>query len=65
MAKLSPQARRWRTILVTVPIMVATSVVLYQRLVEGKPQRTIAKEAETIQRADGASKTRKQEDNEK
>ena len=37
-------------------------VVLYQRLVEGKPQRTIAKETEMIQRIDAASKTGKQDD---
>lgn len=39
--KLHPQARRLRTIIVTVPIMGATALVLYERLVLGKPQRTI------------------------
>lgn len=39
--KLYPQARRLRTIIVTVPIMGATALVLYERLVLGKPQRTL------------------------
>ncbi|KIM60501.1 hypothetical protein SCLCIDRAFT_123924 [Scleroderma citrinum Foug A] len=39
--KLHPQARRLRTIIVTVPIMGATALVLYERLALGKPQRTI------------------------
>ncbi|EJD01912.1 uncharacterized protein FOMMEDRAFT_157051 [Fomitiporia mediterranea MF3/22] len=47
---LSLQAKRWRTIIVTLPIIGATSrkavfslskVVLYQRLVMGTPQRTL------------------------
>ncbi|KAH8102080.1 hypothetical protein BXZ70DRAFT_930166 [Cristinia sonorae] len=38
---LSPQARRWRTIIVTVPIIAATSLVLYKRLVLGEPRRTL------------------------
>lgn len=57
---LSLQAKRWRTIIVTVPLIGATSrmhllyypvtlflihseliVVLYERLVQGKPQRTL------------------------
>ncbi|KAI0078029.1 hypothetical protein K474DRAFT_1660876 [Panus rudis PR-1116 ss-1] len=41
---LSPHARRWRTIIVTVPIIGATSLVLYQRLVQGKPRRTLPKD---------------------
>lgn len=60
MSGLSLQAKRWRTIIVTVPIIGATSreccefsrvcsiykcvlsiVVLYQRLVQGKPQRRL------------------------
>ncbi|PAV18261.1 hypothetical protein PNOK_0674700 [Pyrrhoderma noxium] len=46
--QLSLQAKRWRTIIITLPIIGATSFVLYQRLVQGKPQRTIARpEAET------------------
>ncbi|KAI6096023.1 hypothetical protein EDD16DRAFT_1501190 [Pisolithus croceorrhizus] len=39
--KLHPQARRLRMIIVTVPIMGATALVLYERLVLGKPQRTL------------------------
>ncbi|KIK35253.1 hypothetical protein CY34DRAFT_812306 [Suillus luteus UH-Slu-Lm8-n1] len=42
--KLPPQARRLRTIIVTVPIMGATAYVLYERLVLGKPQRTLPRE---------------------
>ncbi|KAI0342487.1 hypothetical protein BDW22DRAFT_1429320 [Trametopsis cervina] len=38
---LSPQARRLQVIIVTVPIIGATSFVLYQRLFEGKPRRTL------------------------
>ncbi|CAL1710106.1 unnamed protein product [Somion occarium] len=41
MSGLSRQAKRLRTIIVTVPIIGATSLVLYQRLVQGKPQRTL------------------------
>ncbi|OCH90180.1 hypothetical protein OBBRIDRAFT_731287 [Obba rivulosa] len=41
MAPLSPQARRWRTIILTVPIIGATSLVLYERLVLGKPRRML------------------------
>ncbi|KAF8558688.1 hypothetical protein OG21DRAFT_1504107 [Imleria badia] len=39
--KLHPQAQRLRTIIVTVPIIGATAYVLYERLVHGKPQRTL------------------------
>ncbi|GBE83356.1 hypothetical protein SCP_0504040 [Sparassis crispa] len=39
-ARLSPTARRLRTIIVTVPIIGATSLVLYNRLVLGQPRRT-------------------------
>ncbi|KAH9934107.1 hypothetical protein B0H21DRAFT_699394 [Amylocystis lapponica] len=54
-SKLSPQARRWRTIIVAVPIMGATSrafltrstVVLYRRLVLGEPQRTLPRDDPT------------------
>ncbi|OAX42243.1 hypothetical protein K503DRAFT_683823 [Rhizopogon vinicolor AM-OR11-026] len=42
--KLPPQARRLRTIIITVPIMGATAYVLYERLVLGKPQRTLPRE---------------------
>ncbi|KAH9834813.1 uncharacterized protein C8Q71DRAFT_126107 [Rhodofomes roseus] len=45
--KLSAQARRLRTIIVTVPIMAATSFVLYKRLVLGEPQRTLPR-TETV-----------------
>ncbi|OBZ76451.1 hypothetical protein A0H81_03107 [Grifola frondosa] len=44
--KLSPQARRLRTIIVTIPIMAATSLVLYERLVLGKPRRTVDRSPE-------------------
>ncbi|KAG1740402.1 uncharacterized protein EDB91DRAFT_1222722 [Suillus paluster] len=43
--KLPPQARRLRTIIVTVPIMGATAYVLYERLVLGKPRRTLPRES--------------------
>ncbi|KAH0831220.1 hypothetical protein J3R83DRAFT_13799, partial [Lanmaoa asiatica] len=39
--KLHPQAQRLRTMIVTVPIIGATAYVLYERLVHGKPQRTL------------------------
>lgn len=38
---LSPQARRLRTIIVSVPIIGATSFVLYKRLVLGEPRREL------------------------
>ncbi|ETW77504.1 hypothetical protein HETIRDRAFT_411690 [Heterobasidion irregulare TC 32-1] len=41
--KLSPQGKRLRTIIITIPIIVASSLVLYERLVQGKPQRTISR----------------------
>ncbi|KAH8112873.1 hypothetical protein DFH11DRAFT_1604359 [Phellopilus nigrolimitatus] len=41
--KLPLQAKRWRTIIVTLPVIGATSFVLYQRLVLGTPQRTLPK----------------------
>ncbi|KAI0292871.1 hypothetical protein BC826DRAFT_1105277 [Russula brevipes] len=44
--KLSPQGQRLRTIIVTVPIMAATSVVLYKRLVLGEPQRKLPRPGE-------------------
>ncbi|KAK7682810.1 hypothetical protein QCA50_014194 [Cerrena zonata] len=52
MSGLSLQAKRWRTIMVTVPIIGATSLVLYQRLVLGKPQRKLPQrdDAEGIKR---------------
>ncbi|KAI9567772.1 hypothetical protein HD554DRAFT_2173164 [Boletus coccyginus] len=40
-AKLHPQAQRLRTVIVTIPIIGATAYVLYDRLVHGKPQRTL------------------------
>ncbi|KAF9224879.1 hypothetical protein BS17DRAFT_702304 [Gyrodon lividus] len=40
-AKLHPQAQKLRTIIVSVPLMGATAYVLYERLVLGKPQRTL------------------------
>ncbi|KAN0111675.1 hypothetical protein V8E52_008236 [Russula decolorans] len=44
--KLSPQGQRLRTVILTVPIMVATSVVLYKRLVLGEPQRNLPRPGE-------------------
>ncbi|KIJ98672.1 hypothetical protein K443DRAFT_103608 [Laccaria amethystina LaAM-08-1] len=43
MAKLTLQQRRIRTIIWSVPIMAATSVVLYKRHVLGEPQRKLPK----------------------
>ncbi|KAI0649750.1 hypothetical protein C8Q79DRAFT_873425, partial [Trametes meyenii] len=40
-SKLSPQARRWRTIIFTLPIIGVTSFVLFKRLVLGEPRRTL------------------------
>ncbi|KAI0366512.1 hypothetical protein BV20DRAFT_1026019 [Pilatotrama ljubarskyi] len=40
-SKLTPQARRWRTIMFTLPIIGATSFVLYKRLILGEPRRTL------------------------
>ncbi|KAJ3504719.1 hypothetical protein NMY22_g17833 [Coprinellus aureogranulatus] len=39
--ELSPQAKRLKTIIVSLPILVAASVVYYKREVLGEPQRTI------------------------
>jgi len=39
--RLSPQGQRLRVIILTVPIMAATSVVLYKRLMLGEPQRQL------------------------
>ncbi|KAH9022170.1 hypothetical protein EDB85DRAFT_2151924 [Lactarius pseudohatsudake] len=39
--KLSPQGQRLRIIILTVPIMAATSVVLFKRLVLDEPQRKL------------------------
>ncbi|KAI0251889.1 hypothetical protein BJV78DRAFT_1207531 [Lactifluus subvellereus] len=44
--KLSPQGQRLRTIILTVPIIAATSVVLYKRLVLGEPQRKLPRPGE-------------------
>ncbi|TFK25429.1 hypothetical protein FA15DRAFT_668506 [Coprinopsis marcescibilis] len=38
---LSPQAQRLRTIIVALPILIASSVVLYKREVRGEPRRTL------------------------
>ncbi|KAA1474579.1 hypothetical protein DENSPDRAFT_841184 [Dentipellis sp. KUC8613] len=46
---LSPQAQRLRTIMITVPIIAATSLVLYQRLVQGKPQRTLPRPEDHVE----------------
>jgi len=40
-SRLSPQARRLRTIIISAPIMGATAFVLYKRLILGEPQRTL------------------------
>ncbi|KAI0037695.1 hypothetical protein FA95DRAFT_1684834 [Auriscalpium vulgare] len=42
--KLSPQGQRLRTIIVTVPIIAATSLVLYKRLVLGEEQRHLPRD---------------------
>ncbi|TEB32718.1 hypothetical protein FA13DRAFT_1790430 [Coprinellus micaceus] len=41
--ELSPQAKRLKTIIISLPILVAASVVYYKREVLGEPQRTIPK----------------------
>ncbi|RPD61812.1 hypothetical protein L226DRAFT_612208 [Lentinus tigrinus ALCF2SS1-7] len=45
-SKLPPQAQRWRTIIFTIPIIGATSFVLYKRLVLGEPRRTLPTDME-------------------
>ncbi|KAH6903187.1 hypothetical protein BKA70DRAFT_1301838 [Coprinopsis sp. MPI-PUGE-AT-0042] len=40
---LTPQAQRLRTIIVALPILVASSVVLYKREKLGEPRRTLPK----------------------
>ncbi|KAI0357705.1 hypothetical protein OH77DRAFT_1519078 [Trametes cingulata] len=45
-SKLTPQARRWRTIIFTLPIIGATSFVLYKRLILGEPRRTLPTDLE-------------------
>ncbi|KAF8128643.1 hypothetical protein EV363DRAFT_1170265 [Boletus edulis] len=47
--KLYPQAQRLRTIIVTVPIMGATAYVLFERLVHGKPQKTLPRRDDTYE----------------
>ncbi|TDL27810.1 hypothetical protein BD410DRAFT_781714 [Rickenella mellea] len=42
--KLSADGRRLRIIIVTLPIVVATSMVLYRRLVLGEEQRRIPRD---------------------
>ncbi|KAH9903259.1 hypothetical protein C8Q73DRAFT_721869 [Cubamyces lactineus] len=44
--KLSPQARRWRAIIFTLPIIGATSFVLYKRLILGEPRRRLPTDLE-------------------
>ncbi|KZP17378.1 hypothetical protein FIBSPDRAFT_1046896 [Athelia psychrophila] len=44
MAPLSPQGKRIRTIMVALPIMAATSFVMYKRLVLGEEQRLLPRE---------------------
>ncbi|KAF8480100.1 hypothetical protein DFH94DRAFT_692448 [Russula ochroleuca] len=44
--KLSPQGQRLRIIILTVPIIAATSVVLYKRLVLGESQRKLPRPGE-------------------
>ncbi|KAL7284750.1 hypothetical protein PYCCODRAFT_1436799 [Trametes coccinea BRFM310] len=46
-SKLSPQARRWRVIIFTLPIIGATSFVLYKRLILGEPRRTLPTDLES------------------
>ncbi|GJE93395.1 hypothetical protein PsYK624_095540 [Phanerochaete sordida] len=42
--QLSPQARRLQVIIVSAPIMGACAYVLYERLVQGKPRRTLPRD---------------------
>ncbi|KAG9308346.1 hypothetical protein JVU11DRAFT_12112 [Chiua virens] len=46
--KVHPQAQKLRIIIVTVPIIGATAYVLYDRLVNGKPQRTLPQRNSTL-----------------
>ncbi|KAI9060044.1 hypothetical protein FKP32DRAFT_1760629 [Trametes sanguinea] len=46
-SKLSPQARRWRVIIFTLPIIGATSFVLYKRLILGEPRRRLPTDLES------------------
>ncbi|GAA6033042.1 hypothetical protein JCM8097_000115 [Rhodosporidiobolus ruineniae] len=41
MSKLSPDGRRLRTIIITTPFVVASSILLYKRLFLGEEQRTL------------------------
>jgi len=41
---LSPQARRVRTIIVTLPIIIASSVILFKREVLGEQQRQLPRD---------------------
>ncbi|EAU83934.1 hypothetical protein CC1G_10339 [Coprinopsis cinerea okayama7 len=50
-APLSPQAQRLKTIIVALPILVASSVVFYKREFQGEPRRTLPNLSE-----DGAEK---------
>ncbi|EPQ50820.1 hypothetical protein GLOTRDRAFT_50038 [Gloeophyllum trabeum ATCC 11539] len=41
---LSPQAKRLRTIIVTLPIMGATALILYKRVFLGEEQRKLPRD---------------------
>jgi len=43
MAKLSPDGRRIRNIIIATPFLVASSILLYKRLVLGEEQRKMPK----------------------
>ncbi|BGP19260.1 hypothetical protein JCM10213_008221 [Rhodosporidiobolus nylandii] len=60
--KLSPDGRRIRTIIITAPFLVASSILLYKRLVLGEEQRHLPRpplgraqqaERERLQQKDG------------
>ncbi|GAA5838554.1 hypothetical protein JCM3766R1_006009 [Sporobolomyces carnicolor] len=55
MAKLSPDGRRIRTIIIATPFLVASSVLLYKRLFLGEEQKRLPRPVPASQRppADG------------
>ncbi|PCH36833.1 hypothetical protein WOLCODRAFT_157525 [Wolfiporia cocos MD-104 SS10] len=60
---LTPQARRVRTIMVTIPIIFVTSFVLYKRLVLGEPRRMLPRDdpSQKILQVKGAEGIRREE----
>lgn len=43
MAKLSPDGKRIRAIIISAPFLIASSILLYKRLVLGEEQRLLPK----------------------